>query len=118
MLGHVKGVYTCAYRSDNQLYFVGLATYLVIIWSPVIGSMQAVIELRILSSRIRIFWKSCISKCGAVYCPQTRTWFLAMKAIDAHAQYVLDIDELLLPILKVSTQCTPSPHAARNVWCF
>lgn len=114
MLGHVKRVYTCAYRSDAEFYFERLAMNLGIIWSLVIGSLETVIELRILSFCIRIFWKSCAFKCGAVYCSQTRTWFLARKATDAHAQFVLSIDL----ILKLSAQCTPSPHAARYVWCF
>ena len=56
VLGHVKRAYTCAYRSDNELYFVGLATYLGIIWSPVIGSLEIFIESRILSSHMCIFF--------------------------------------------------------------
>jgi len=55
MLGHVKRVYTCAYRSDAEFYFERLAMNLGIIWSLVIGSLETVIELRILSFCIRIF---------------------------------------------------------------
>jgi hypothetical protein len=38
----------------------------------------------------------------------------ARNATDAHTQYFMVNDELLVPILKAFAQCTHSLHATRN----
>jgi len=42
----------------------------------------------------------------------------ARNATDAHTQYFMVNDELLVPILKASAHCTHLLHATRNAWCF